>query len=115
AAGLGAEPEVDPEKVSEDEAALLQAVWESAAATDKRVPGPKEFEDTLVWMPRMVERALASLAKSEYLAKRFPLQFLGDLRQVVVYLNDRAIREQILDRVRPHIGPETRVMIGHSL
>jgi hypothetical protein len=101
--------------VTDDELLLLQHIWESAAATDDRVPGPKEFEDTLVWAPRIVERALASLSRSKHLAGLAPLQFLGDLRQVAAYLNDPAIRNNILESVLAHIQADTRVVIGHSL
>lgn len=98
-----------------DEALLLERVWQSAAASESGVPSPTEFGETLVWVPRMVERALVALAKSSYLADLVPLQFLGDLRQVVSYLNRRVIRAQILARVVSRIGPETKIVIGHSL
>jgi hypothetical protein len=98
-----------------DEALLLEQIWMSAAASESSVPGPQEFEETLVWAPRVVERALASLAKSSYLANLVPLQFLGDLRQVVFYLNRSDIHTQILNRALKYMDQETRIVIGHSL
>jgi hypothetical protein len=37
------------------------------------------------------------------------------LRQVTKYMTDRDLREQIQRRVRTYVGPETKVIIGHSL
>ncbi|MBV8146045.1 MAG: hypothetical protein JO184_13665 [Gammaproteobacteria bacterium] len=98
-----------------DELQLLECIWQSAAASENRVPGPQEFRDTLVYAPRIVERALTSLAKAGYLANLVPLQFLGDLRQVVLYLNRQEVRAEIMGRVAKWVGPETRIVIGHSL
>ncbi len=106
---------VAPSDIGDDEVQLLERVWRAAAASDPAVPRPEEFGETLAWAPRIAQRALASLAKSKYLADRVPLQFLGDLRQVVYYLNRPDIRSRILDRVLPRIVPEMRIVIGHSL
>ncbi len=65
--------------------------------------------------PRFAELALNSLARSRYLADYLPFEFLGDLKQVALYLDDRELRRTILTRVLDRIGPETRVVIGHSL
>jgi hypothetical protein len=110
------EPDLeDLEQASEDEVRLLEAIWKSAAQMDPEVPSPEEYAETMVWMPRIAERALNSLARSKYLADYTPLQLFGDLEQVTLYLNDAAIHEKALGRVTAHIGPETRVVIGHSL
>ncbi len=98
-----------------DEAELLEQIWASAADFDAAVPGPSEFEQTLGRAPRFVERALTALARSKFLADYFPLHFLGDLRQVVRYFDDPALRDKILGRVMSGIGDDTRVAIGHSL
>jgi hypothetical protein len=37
------------------------------------------------------------------------------LRQVTLYLTDESIRERVQSRVAEHIGPETEVVIAHSL
>lgn len=99
----------------EEEAALIEAIWRAAAAADPAVPAPEEYGDTLFRAPRLVERALNSLSRSEFLAGAAPLQFFGDLKQVVQYFRDPDLRRQILDRVTAHIEPETKVVIGHSL
>ncbi|MEV6910179.1 hypothetical protein [Amycolatopsis sp. NPDC051071] len=40
---------------------------------------------------------------------------LKALRQVTLYLTDETIRTRVQERVAEHIGPETQVIIGHSL
>ncbi|ANN16813.1 hypothetical protein SD37_14885 [Amycolatopsis orientalis] len=37
------------------------------------------------------------------------------LKQVTLYLTDETIRKGVQDRVAEHLGPETEVIIGHSL
>ncbi|RSN62744.1 hypothetical protein DMH01_08840 [Amycolatopsis sp. WAC 04182] len=37
------------------------------------------------------------------------------LKQVTLYLTDETIRERVQERVAEHIGPETEVIVGHSL
>ncbi|MBP2215961.1 hypothetical protein [Arthrobacter sp. CAN_C5] len=37
------------------------------------------------------------------------------LRQVTAYLTDQALHDDIQTRVLAHVGPETRVIVGHSL
>ncbi|MBP2215971.1 alpha/beta fold hydrolase [Arthrobacter sp. CAN_C5] len=37
------------------------------------------------------------------------------LRQVTAYLTDQALRDEIQSRVLAHVGPETKVIVGHSL
>lgn len=47
---------------------------------------------------------------------RFAERFVNkSLRQVTRYLTDPGLRREIQDRVLAHVGPETRVIIGHSL
>lgn len=107
--------EEELDEIGEDDAELLQAIWISAAEVESEVPGPGEYGDTLVWAPQFAQRALTSLARSKYLAEMMPLQLLGDLKQVSLYLKDAVIRTQILSRVLPHISSETKIVIGHSL
>ncbi len=115
AGALSGPSPVNLQNMSDEELQLVEQIWERAARTDNAVPAPNEPRDTLIYAPRMAERALAALAKSKYLADYVPLQFLGDLRQVALYLNDPVIRAKILGCVQPHITSETRVVVGHSL
>jgi len=108
------EPE-DVENATEDEMRLVQEIWNAATEADANVPGPQEYGDTLVRVPVIVQRALNALARSRYCADYTPLQLFGDLKQVVLYLNDSEIRQRVLDRILAKIAPDTRVVIGHSL
>jgi hypothetical protein len=100
---------------SSDEILLLEAIWRAAAQADPQVPRPEEFDQSLPWAPNPAIRALNALAKSKFLADYTPLQFFGDLKQVVIYLNDRDSHARILDSVLSDIDSETRIVIGHSL
>jgi hypothetical protein len=101
--------------LSEDERDLIASIWRAAAAADPDVPAPEAFSDPLARAPRFAERALVALAKSKFLARAFPLRFFGDLRQIVRYFDDPVLREVVQERVTRRIGPETRIVIGHSL
>lgn len=117
-AHLGGAKRINPEDIenaTEDEARLLEEIWKAAAEADAQVPRPQEYQDTLVRVPVIAQRALNALAKSPYCADYIPLQLFGDLKQVVKYLNDSEIRQKVLDRVLAKIAPDTKVVIGHSL
>ena len=79
------------------------------------MPAPEEFGASLARVPRLLERALTALARSKFLADYLPLELFGDLQQVIAYLNVPEIHERVLDRVLPHITPDTTVVVGHSL
>jgi hypothetical protein len=105
----------DLESASENEAQLLQEIWTATADKETAVPSPAEYGTTLFRAPRIAERALNALSKSTFLVNYLPLQFFGDLKQVVLYLNDPQIHDQVLDSVLSAIQSDTRVVIGHSL
>jgi hypothetical protein len=114
---LGSTGRVDIEDVAEasaDEVKLLEAIWRLASDTDPDVPRPNEYGDTLFRAPQIAERALNSLAKSKYLARLFPLQFFGDLKQVVAYFGDPDIHRDISRRVLDRIGADTSEFIPLS-
>src|SRR5690606_11024102 len=114
--GAGRQPSAqDIEAATDDEIRLVESIWRAAAESDPAVPRPEEYGETLFRSPRLLERALNALARSQFLADHVPLQFFGDLKQVVHYLNDAGTRAQILARVLPHIDDGTKVVIGHSL
>jgi hypothetical protein len=107
--------EEDLADATEHETALLEAIWVATAESDATVPAPESFDETLVRVPRIAERALNALAKSKYLSSYAPLRFFGDLKQVDLYMNDGVVHGKVLDRVLPHITSDTRIVIGHSL
>jgi hypothetical protein len=105
----------DLENATGDEAKLVEVIWIAAAANDPKIPGPDAYDETLFRAPRIVERALNALSRSSFLANHSQFAFFGDLKQVIAYLNNADVRQEILGRVLAEIKPDTRVMIGHSL
>jgi hypothetical protein len=112
--GQDAETE-DIESAPAQIAELLEAIWNSAAEHDPAVPTAAAYGETLFRAPRVAELALNALSRSKYLADYLPWRFLGDLNQVMLYLQERELRRRILKRVCEQIKPNTRVVIGHSL
>ncbi|QWF84377.1 hypothetical protein [Amycolatopsis sp. CA-230715] len=65
---------------------------------------------------RPVLNALARLRPFARFGAGFAERFLVKaLRQVTRYLTDDAVRETVQRRVGEHLGPDTEVLIGHSL
>jgi hypothetical protein len=91
---------------------LLTALYAAAVATD-----PTLGEPTGAMSPGVagVEFMLARLARSKTFARVAQRAFIRDLRQVTAFLTDPVVKQAVLGRVRDQIGPDTRVVIGHSL
>jgi hypothetical protein len=93
---------------------LLTLWWRAAAAYEPdRVPGPDSV--TKVYSPQIVQRALASLSRSTYwsaVPRRVIIAALKDMRR---YLHTPGIREKVQARIAAALGPDTRIVIGHSL
>lgn len=66
-------------------------------------------------MPQTVQRALNALSHSKFFAGLAENALIFDLKQVVRYLKDDHIRHEAQARVSAEVGPDTRVLIGHSL
>lgn len=107
--------ETDVEEASATEVSLLTEVWRAATLIDPDVPQSIDSGSSLARFPRTAEKLLNALAQSSYLADYLPLRLFGDLKQVDLYINDRAIHEQILGQISAHIGYDTVLVIGHSL
>ncbi|MEU9608512.1 alpha/beta hydrolase [Streptomyces sp. NPDC048057] len=95
---------------------LLLALWEAAATAEPdRVAAPAA-EGTRAPTPLTVQRAMNALLRSRCMpgavAERF---LLGTLRQVRRYLEDDAVRRHARNAVASRIGPDTAVVVGHSL
>jgi hypothetical protein len=111
------DPQIEPEEVTADEASLLELWWHEAARLEPgTVVGPAHYgPGTLARVPVLVQRALSALASSSFFADLAQNAFLGDLRQVRLYLHDRSVHAKALEIVGKAITDETRVVIGHSL
>ncbi|MFJ3507751.1 hypothetical protein [Streptomyces luteogriseus] len=95
------------------EAELLLEWWKEAARVDPGVAPPGG--DTLARSPRAVQTALRVLQHSRFFADVSLRALVYDLKQVRRYLLDGELREAARSRVEEAIGPDTRVVVAHSL
>lgn len=106
------------DEISSEEAALLNLFWHAAAELEpEEVPSPKHYEErrTLARTPQFIQRAVSAISKSSFWANISQSALIGDLRQVLFYLNDSEIREKVQELVARKISSDTKVVIGHSL
>lgn len=95
------------------EAELLLEWWTACARTDPAVPPPGG--DTLARSPKAVQTALRVLQHSRFFADLSLRALVFDLKQVRRYLTDDDLRAEARARVEEAIGPDTRVVVAHSL
>ncbi|MGW1107486.1 hypothetical protein [Streptomyces sp. NPDC002540] len=93
---------------------LLLAWWQHAADIDPTVP-PATGSTTLARSPRAAQTALRALQRSRFFADVSLRALVFDLKQVRRYLLDDDLRTAARERVQEQIGPDTHVLIGHSL
>ncbi|WP_181449536.1 hypothetical protein [Streptomyces cyaneus] len=106
--------DIDDEGFEGFEAELLLEWWTEAARTDPAVP-PPGATDTLTRSPRAVQTALRVLQHSRFFADISLRALVFDLKQVRRYLTDDDLRAAARGRVEEAIGPDTRVVVAHSL
>ena len=104
---------LEPEDVRDEaEAELLAAWWREAAAVDPGVVPPS----ARTLGPVMgVQAALAALAGSRFLAGTTEWLLIFWLQQVRAYFTKPELRELIQQRFCEAIGPDTQVVVAHSL
>jgi pimeloyl-ACP methyl ester carboxylesterase len=86
-------------------------------AESDAVPSKEDYEGarTLARTPQLVQRALNAVSRSKFWANVSQGMLIGDLKQVVSYLNDADVHEKVLKIVVDKIRSDTKVVIGHSL
>jgi hypothetical protein len=94
---------------------LLAAWWREAAATEAQVPGPDAKTKTTLRTPDSVQRALNALSRSRFFSGLAERALIGFIKQVYRYFAEPQLRAQVGDRIATEIGPDTRVVVGHSL
>jgi hypothetical protein len=95
------------------EAELLLEWWKAAAAAEPEVVAPGA--DTLAGVPGSVQTALRALSHSRFFGGLALRTLVFDLKQVRRYLTDPGLRAAARARVTHLIGPDTQVVVGHSL
>ena len=113
----GADEPTRASDITDDfEIELLDALWAAAAAAEPdRVVSPAAT-DLRTPVPVTAQKALHALLRSRCLSGAIAERFLlGSLRQVRRYMTDERIRAAATATVAERIGPDTTVLIGHSL
>ena len=95
------------------EQALLLAWWKEAAQLDPMGVGPDSGGKGIGLS--VVQSALDGLSQSSFFAGLAETALIGDLQQVRRYLREPELRAAARQRVLAALGPDTRVVIGHSL
>jgi hypothetical protein len=120
---LAADDDYSPEDLkSDDELELLHALYNEAldGQPDETAPpgalGPVGDMVTRLGRKAAVQRMLERLLASRAFGGNIPEgAFIGDLKQVVRFLNDPGVRSSVLSRVNDEVGDDTTIVIGHSL
>jgi hypothetical protein len=104
------------------EAELLIAWWTEAAQLDPNVVSPDaETRGAVAYSlsrplkVSAVQRALDALSHGRFFAGVSDSLLVFSLKQVRRYFDDDGLRAKITNRVAQAIGPDTKVVIGHSL
>jgi hypothetical protein len=115
---LAASDSYRAQDVGPTEAELLNLLWEAAAEAEPQVgPSPSAYAggEALARTPQIIQRALSAVSRSSFWVNIAQAALIADLKQVVLYMNDFDVRENVLEIVAKKITHDTRVMIGHSL
>lgn len=67
------------------------------------------------WCHETIQELATALLRYPFFAALAERFFVGDLKQVSSYLNASDIRQSVRGRLMQLFGPETRLVIGHSL
>lgn len=110
----GTDPPYDASDVAEEwEEELLEQWWREAARIEPTVRGPNA--STKGSVSSIAQRALDALSHSRFFTGLAERALIYDLKQVRRYLHESEVRRVARASVQQAIGPETRVVIGHSL
>ncbi|MGW2650159.1 hypothetical protein ACWC2T_35975 [Streptomyces sp. NPDC001393] len=93
---------------------LLMSWWQHAAAAEPQIVAP-DAQNLLAGVPATVQAALLALSQSRFFAGLAERALIFDLKQTRRYLVDTELRTAARDRVRALIGPDTDVVVAHSL
>ena len=108
------DPPFDASDIGDDwERELLAQWWEEAARVDPAVRGPEA--GTKLSTPNTVQRALDALSQSRFFVGLAERAMIYDLKQVYRYLHEPDVRSEARASIGRAIGPETTMMIAHSL
>jgi hypothetical protein len=108
------DPPFDASDIEDDwERELLELWWREAARINPAVRGPDAI--TKCRTPSIVQRALNALSQSPFFLDVAERALIYDLKQVHRYLYDLDVRRQVRASIELAIGPDTTVIVAHSL
>jgi hypothetical protein len=106
----------NPEDLTPEEVRLMEILLDEAAKQEPdKVPSRDAFEGEFLGTPGWVQWALRMLSQSSFFSNISQSMMIGDLKQVVRYMNDSKTRENIIEKVLEKFTPDIRIVIGHSL
>ncbi|MGP4008360.1 antibiotic ABC transporter ATP-binding protein [Streptomyces sp. 4N124] len=102
------------------EAELLRAWWEAGTERDPGVTPPDEagtraFPGTAALLSDRARAALDALSGSRFFGTYSDRMMVFALKQVRRYMNEPPVWQTARARVAEEIGPDTRVLVAHSL
>ncbi len=92
-----------------------QELLEAWAAEAERAQGGDPEVPTKARVPRTVQGMLNVVSGSRFFVGLLERALIADLKQVRLYFKNAEKRAQIQGRLEQAVGPDTRVLIGHSL
>lgn len=119
----GGTPQYEAEDVAEGlEYDLLLAWWQEAARHDPAVLGPADAGRGLAGYAASrplrvatVRRALDALTRTGFFKSVSDAFLIAALKQFRRYFEEPHLRATAQERVLEHLGPDTRVVVAHSL
>jgi len=114
AGALGDMPPYTPYDLASDlEIELLTDLYNGALEQEPTLGPPAgALGPARVAVQMMVERLLRSQTFAGLVPER---AFIGNLKQVVLFINNSTVKNEVLTRVHDRVTDDTRVLIGHSL
>jgi hypothetical protein len=93
----------------------LLTEWAQAVVASETHAQTEVTPPSKVRTPGAVQECLRVLSRSKFFAGAADRVVIWNLQQVRMYFTDAAIRATIQRRVEDAIGPDTRLLVGHSL
>lgn len=113
---LSGDDKYDPKDMTTEEIALMEALLEEAVIQEPgKVAGREVFAQQHLGTPQWAQWGIRMLSRSKFFVNISQHMMMGDLKQVVRYMNDEAIREAVIEKVMNKFTDDVKIVIGHSL
>lgn len=113
---LSGDDKYAPKDLTEEELALLEVLLEEAAIQEPgKVDAKTAFDQQHLGTPQWAQWAVSMLSRSKFFVNISQHMMMGDLKQVVRYMNDNETREAVIEKVMNKFTDDVKIVIGHSL